>query len=260
VLDYMTVGSSSYNALQIVYVMRSPKHLTVTGSYTYSKSLDDSSSTSIVNSTDRLNISAQNGLSDFNAAQILNLGYTLKLPTPFSRQRLVRMVFGDWSTSGIYNARTGHPFSGVAGSDESLLGESTEYLNFTPGGYHPLPSNRNRAAKVEQWFNTNDVALNTVPGTFGNVPRNFFIGPAFINTTLSVDRSFNLRPSGGYTLLFRLDAINAFNTPNLGQPSNVLSSDQAKNLSFGQILSTVGNNGVAGTNGRRLQLSGVLRF
>ena len=245
-LDYMTEGSASYNAVQLLFTTRSKSKLTTTASYTYSKSLDDSSNTGIVNSSDQPSISIHHARSDFDSQQILNLGWVYRLPTPNLRFRAASAVIGGWSISGIYNARTGHPFSAVSSTDTTLASEGSEYLNFVPGGYQPLSANRHRAQKVQQWFNTNDVQLTPKAGAYGNVQRNFFTGPAFINTTLSVTRLFAVPRLEGSTFSFRVDAINAFNTPNLGQPSSTLSNNAAKNGSFGVILATVGTNGAVG--------------
>ncbi len=259
VLDYMTAGSASYNALQFIYSMRSSRHLTTTASYTYSKSLDNSSTTGIKNSTDQPSLGVHRALSDFNATHILNIGFVYQFPTLAGAARPVRTVFGGWSASGIYNARTGHPFSATTSADTTLRDEPAEYLNFVPGVNPMLPSNRHRTQKVQEWFNVSGVAL-APAGTFGNIPRNFFIGPSFINTTLSLQRTFKLMHDRNKSFSFRADAINAFNTPNLGLPSALLSNNVTKNGSFGVILATVGNNGTVGTNGRRFQFSGTIRF
>jgi hypothetical protein len=86
-------------------------------------------------------------------------------------------------------------------------------------------------------------------------------------------------------LLFKAEAFNVFNTPNLAQPQATFSCTSTQlgggpclptNLSggasattpptlsatstFGQILSTFGNNGNTSTNGRRMQFSMTVYF
>jgi hypothetical protein len=62
----------------------------------------------------------------------------------------------------------------------------------------------------------------------------------------------------GMRFSFRGDALNVFNTPNLGAPEAAVSS--LNNINAGNIGSTTGSNTVAGPTGRRLQLSGTLFF
>ena len=84
---------------------------------------------------------------------------------------------------------------------------------------------------------------------------------AFISTNFAVGRLFPL-PREGATLGFKAEAYNVFNTPNLANPASVLSNSTSNSTinTFGVVLATVGTNGNVGTNGRRMQLSLVLRY
>jgi hypothetical protein len=79
---------------------------------------------------------------------------------------------------------------------------------------------------------------------------------------MAIGRIFTIPERRGMTLEFKADAFNVFNTPNLANPSAQLSNSATNQLigNFGKILSTVGTNGNVGTNGRRMQLSLVLRY
>lgn len=259
VLDYMTVGFANYNALQVIYIQRSRSWLTTTASYTFSKSIDDSSSTGISNSSDQPSIAIHRAVSDFNATQILNLGYVLHYRGIHRSNAFVRSVVNGWGLTGMYSVRSGHPFSVTSSGDVSLRDEKSEYLQIVPPGYAPLNAHRPRLQKVAEWF---DTASFTSPatGTYGNAPRNFLTGPGFISNNLGVTRAFPLSHDSGKTLNFRAEAYNLFNTPNLGQPFSSLSGVTSKNTNWGVILATVGNNGAVGTNGRRLQFDATIRF
>jgi hypothetical protein len=93
-------------------------------------------------------------------------------------------------------------------------------------------------------------------GHTGNVGRNSLYGPAYqqINFSLRRDLSF----SEGVIGELRADAFNVFNTPNLALPQASFSASSA--IGVGQILNTVGTNGAATTNGRRVQLAFILRY
>jgi len=310
-LDYMTVNSSSYNALQAIFVSRASRNLTAIVSYTYSKSMDDNSNgLNITNSTDQPTLDAHHARSDFNVTHILNMGFTQQMPRVIKGKPWVRAVLNDWSLTGIYTAHTGQPFSVTDAGDTTLRDERVQYAQFAPGGYHPLPSNRHRSAKVLEWYNAADVCvqggiywLNGIPeGTpsapptsppptstycangpptlanpsssgYGNIPRNFFTGPAFINTNMSVHRIFVLPRLEGWTLDMQVSAINTFNTPNLANPPTTgtsLPGGQAPPIDLGtpatavnesgRITATAGSNNAVLTNGRRVQLGAVLRF
>ena len=99
----------------------------------------------------------------------------------------------------------------------------------------------------------------TATGTFGNVTRNSLTGPAYINLNASIIKRLQL-PGEGHILELKLDGFNVFNTPNLANPGSSLASSTSANVNFGIITNTVGTNGVVGSNGRRVQIGGILQF
>ena len=212
----------------------------------------------------------------------------------------IRAILNGWLFSGVYNARTGLPVNVTLAGDVSFNGEPNQRPNATPGVPQTLPSNRHRSCayvpgvgtygsvnncKVQAWFNNvtvplpvgyvaplNNQGANTIcvppaafcnvgQGTTGNVGRNSLRGPAFIATSMAIGRIFPMGEKGT-SLEFKADAFNVFNTPNLANPSAVLSNSPSNAAigNFGVILSTVGTNGNVGTNGRRMQMSLVLRY
>ena len=82
---------------------------------------------------------------------------------------------------------------------------------------------------------------------FGNNHRNNVFGPGQIIFDLSAGKTFNLWPER-YTFQLRVDAINALNHANFGNPGTSLSTGSA-----GVINSTT-------NNGRALQLGGRFSF
>lgn len=258
-LDYMTEGFSDYNAGQVIYIERSREWLTATASYTFSKSIDDSSNTNITNTTDQPSLAIHRAVSDFNATQIFNLGYVLRYPSVTKGDRLLRAVINDWGLAGMYSVRTGHPFSVNLAGDSSLRDEKPQYAEIVSGGYAPLLPHRHRFDEVAEWFNTAEFSSPT-NGTYGDAPRNFLNGPAYISNNMSLMRTFQISQERGTSLAIHISAFNVFNTPNLGQPASTYAPTATKNDNFGLILSTVGANNDFGTNGRRLQFDATLRF
>jgi hypothetical protein len=74
----------------------------------------------------------------------------------------------------------------------------------------------------------------TVQYTYGNLGRNAFRGPAFLNWDLSLFKDFPLGASvEGRRIQFRSEFFNAFNNVSLGNPGSTLG-----NSNFGIISST----------------------
>ena len=69
-------------------------------------------------------------------------------------------------------------------------------------------------------------------GTPGTSPRRFFYGPGSFNTDLVLQRSFYLTETK--TLLLRLEAFNAFNTPQFFGPAAV--GGDISTGSFGKVV------------------------
>jgi hypothetical protein len=102
---------------------------------------------------------------------------------------------------------------------------------------------------VGQWFDTSALAA---VNRFGNLGRNVVIGPSFINTDLSVMKTFTM--AGGTRMQLRADAFDVFNHPNFGSPDNVVGTP-----TFGKISRTRLPTGEAGSS-RQIQLAAKLLF
>jgi hypothetical protein len=174
------------------------------------------------------NLGLEYAASDFNATHILNLGWILQLPRVAAAHTWRDVAFDDWSFGGIYNARTGNPFSVTNAGDVSYTDERTQRAQLIPGMNPNLPSNRHRSCpyagpsncKVQDWFNVSAFQEPTF-GTFSNLRRNSLIGPTYINTNMDLQKYFYT--GEGKTLELRMDAFNVFNAANLAQPNASLS-------------------------------------
>jgi hypothetical protein len=70
-----------------------------------------------------------------------------------------------------------------------------------------------------------------LPGTNGNLGRNVFRGPGFVQTDLSLAKKFKIGER--FSIQIRTDAFNAFNRVNLEDPVVDLA-----NANFGKSVST----------------------
>ncbi len=259
----MTVGTANYQGLQMIGGMRGGKVLTVQASYTYSKSRDELSNglttqTTLADVWPTVNPKYNYGYSDFDARHVLNLSWVITFPPrPIGSRfdRLVMRAVARWQFSGYYSAHTGMPFIVTSGGDYALNGENGQRAVIKAGVSPYLSSGRHRADKVNEYFNTDAFDYPKL-GTLSPVPRNYMRGPGFISNNMAIGRNFNLDKR--FALIFRADAFNVFNTPNLSNPVGIFS--KSAGAQYGKVLSTAGTNGAVNTNGRRMQLSLSLRY
>ncbi|MDR3734156.1 MAG: carboxypeptidase regulatory-like domain-containing protein [Acidobacteriaceae bacterium] len=229
--DFSTLGWSNYHALQLG-VTRRAKNLTVNGNYTWSRSLDVGSS---YNSEGGylpfpFELRKNYGPSDFNAAHNMSFSYVLHLPALSRRNYYLREVLGGWTYSGIYSARTGSPVNVVVGYDQAYSTTPNQPPVVT--GNWRLPSNRHRKDKMAEYFNRTAFTAPPV-GAYGNASRNLIVGPAAINNSMAISKSFVLpKMRSGTHLDFRCDAFGVFNTPNIG-------NFNSNNLQIGSTMGTI---------------------
>ncbi|MCI0338552.1 MAG: TonB-dependent receptor [Acidobacteria bacterium] len=239
------VASSSYNALQTTLRRRARNGLTLLLSYTFSRSIDTTSSTDIADDIasqnfpqNSYNLRADRGLSDFHRSHQFLASFNYELP--FGRGRaflsqtrgLSAALISDWQLNGIIMALSGRPFTpqyesgSLAVRRPNLIGDP--YLNIPAGlGFNP--------------------AAFSDPGNApGSAGRNILIGPAFNTVDLSLLKNFLLKEN--IRLQFRAEAFNLFNHPNFGVPGFFLD-----NATVGRYTKTV-------SEGRELQFALKLIF
>ena len=282
IVDILSIGTSSYNALQMQYTQRGGRYLNMLASYTFSRAIDvDTNGQTTSNAVPNVfNIRSDRGLSDNNATHIFSLGWVTRFPKVTSNSFIVRGLLNNWVYSGTYQAHSGRPYSVIINNDSALDGEPNQRAALVPGANPLLPSNRHRLDKVGEYFNIDAFTYPTV-GTFSPVGRNTFIGPGYIMTNMTVGRDFPLqRLREGMRLNIRVEGYNVFNTPNLGQPQAKFSCSTTSTKGgsctaaggsyplisgtsspiFGSIRNTFGNNSNTSTNGRKLQLAATVFF
>ena len=290
-VDLASTGSSTYSGLQVQYTQRGGKKLTLLGSYTYSKAIDEQTQSQTTSNQipNVFNLNSERGLSDYDARHIFNLGWVLSPVRITSSSFLTRAVLNNWTYSGKFLTHTGRPFSVTLNNDTALDGEPNQRAAIIPGMSPLLPQNRHRLDKVAQWFNPNAFTYPSI-GTFSNVQRNSYIGPAYIQTDMNIGRQFSLaRLREGMRFSLRADAFNVFNTPNLANPAHGFSCNSTSigappttnpsatssfsnygkscvgagdipSTTLGAVQSTFGNNANTSTNGRKMQFNGTLFF
>ncbi|MFB3829633.1 MAG: carboxypeptidase regulatory-like domain-containing protein [Bryobacteraceae bacterium] len=220
VLNAFSEGNSSYHGLQMSVERRVANGISVEANYTWSKSIDESSSeptpgqgSSIIPYSRKAN----RGPSDFDINHRFVLSYVWALPRLSTGGTLVRNVIGGWESSGFWTMQTGTPFGIASGTDRSLSGLGIDNADLIGNPY--LDTNRPRKDLINQYFNTAAFAPAAL-GTFGTAPRNFMRRLGSWNADLSLMKKFRVRE--GTSIQFRSEFFNAFNNVNLSGPQTSL--------------------------------------
>jgi Carboxypeptidase regulatory-like domain len=226
-----SVGNSSYNSLQ-ASVRHTGHGLTLLFGYTYSKSLDQSSS--LADPVNPFNHNLTRALSAFDLRHVVVASYEYQLPFDHFFSRGKSLLKG-WTISGITRVSSGFPVTISSDGDTSLMGslpngvnnQSLDLPDFTPG---PLNLNSN-PRNGQSYFNTFLFQPQAL-GTPGNSPRRFFYGPGMFNSDLALLRSFQFSESKA--LQFRLETFNTFNHTQFFGPAAV-NGDSDSDL-FGHVV------------------------
>ncbi len=200
---YLSDSTANYNAFQ-VYATKRKGDFLATVSYTWSKTLTDSSS--LTANPDNWRDRRYNyGVADFDRRNVFATTYFYDSPLFRHRGGFVGTALGGWQLSGITRVQSGPPITILANAP---LGNTT--LN---------GRRANRIAGVSlaptvtgQWFN---------PAAFGNPSAispgtdsvGSFTGPYSFVTDLSLRKYFKL-PRENMGLMFESDFFNIFNRAN----------------------------------------------
>ena len=248
-------ANSNYNGASITVSRRMSSGLTVHSAYTYSKSLDNTSTASVAFDTrinNQLSGAASYGPSDFDRRQRWITSYDY-LPTFFAhRHDFAGRALGGWESSGVFTLQSGSPFTVV----DSAGGGAYGYLSspdlvtpdFAPGFScsnafaSGSPMSRINGYLKRDAFVPAPAVANSPDGStgFGNVPRNCFAGPRELNLDFSVTRSFHVTEH--QNVKFSAEFFNLTNTTSLGNPMYPIDIESAPPTasSFGTINQIVG--------------------
>jgi hypothetical protein len=227
-----TIGNSNYNALELS-VRHTSRRLELFAAYTYSKSIDQSSS--LGEQINPVDPSLSRAISAFDMKHNFVASYSYQIPFERLFRAPNRWTQG-WALSGITRFSSGFPVTLVNLGDNSLLGAEPNGVNnfgvdepdFTPG---PLKLNSN-PRNGQPYFDTSLFSLQPL-GTPGTSARRFFYGPGINNYDMALLK--NLKLTESKSLQLRLEAFNVFNHAQFFGPAAV--DGNINSSSFGQVLS-----------------------
>ncbi len=207
-----SVGDSTYNALQVRAQQRFRRGISMNASYTFSKSIDDSSTFGGVGNTvaqNWLDLAAERGLSSFDRRHVFSLNWVLTSPagqpgSHFAPNGLSARLLKDWQLSGGITAETGTPLTA------RVLGTAAQGVAQTGG----VGSGRAEATGADLASSTGffNLLAFTVPppGVFGDAGRNTIPGPGLFSVNAAFGRSFQFGDTRR-RLELRCEATNVFN-------------------------------------------------
>lgn len=224
---YSSGASSNYHALQVSFSKRLSRGILINGNYTWAKNIEEG-----LTHQDSYNIRGDRGLSTIDIAHRFVISYLYELPFGKGRKfganapGLLDAIIGGWQFNGITTFQSGTPLTITA--------------NSTAGLFNPLtrPNTNGKdprlGGKVDERLNKYfDTSVYSQPAafTFGNVgPTVNIRNDGVKNFDLSLFKQF--APLEKMRVQFRVEALNAFNTPRFGSPTTSVTSN-----TFGQITS-----------------------
>ncbi len=234
-------GTANYNAGSIKVTRRFSKGLSVIASYTWSKSLDD---TSGIRSQGNDNLFPQNneclacdyGPSAFDVRNRIVGSALYELPIGPGKllpvtSKALNAVIGGWQVGGTFIHQTGAVATPLLGFDNSSIANpGGNFDRPNPTGISPYLSDSARS--LSEWVNK-AAYTPAAPGFYGTVTRGSFTGPGYTNLDASLHKVFNMPYNEKHQLAIRFEAFNALNHPNWGTPILNYSSS-----TFGRITGT----------------------
>jgi hypothetical protein len=244
-----TVGISNYNALQVSVNKRFSRGWQVTGSYTYSHTLDEQSALGLFfTGNDPNNPRTAYGNSDFDRTHVFTVSYHYEFPTFAHANGWVKQIVNGWGFNGLTVYQSGQPYSvndysggvagiywgggadfitnpivpvgGVGATATNPVLQGTWGVNGTKPVLNPLAFGPTPAFAP----GTNGVppCNGTVCDTFENGyttgQRNIFRGPFQDRFDFGVFKNFKLTER--FALRYDVNAFNIFNHPSFDIPNN----------------------------------------
>jgi len=212
-------ANSNYNSLQIA-ARRSIGSLTLSASYTYSHSIDNSSDRADALFVDPTNPGISRASSNFDIRHAFTLSYVYALPF-FKAPGVTHTLLGGWQISGITTALSGPPFTvstaGTAFADNAGLAsgisgavQAFPQLVSNPNGTSQAQRAAFAAADIFGVLNYNPNAYAAPIGlTYGDSGRNTLNMPGRLNFDFGLFKSFPIKEK--YAFEFRWENFNIFN-------------------------------------------------
>jgi hypothetical protein len=228
-----STSSSDYHGATLQLKRNFQQGFLLQGAYTFGRALNDADiAVGTTAFQDAADIGAERAVAGYDVTHKLSLVGLWELPFFKNGSKVTRAVVGGWQFAGSAILQSGSPLN-VTNGASFPRGDFNADGN---GGDRPnAPAD---SVKQSGWSNAEYLAgifratdfPTPAPGQNGTLGRNAFRGPGFIDISLSLSKKF--RVTDRWAGEFRLDAFNALNRVNLGDPVMDLS-----NTNFGRSTS-----------------------
>jgi hypothetical protein len=245
-----SAGNSVYNSASIRLRRRMAHGIAISGSYTYSKSIDDASSIGgggVVVAQNPFDIAADRGLSSFDQRHKFTGNWVYELPFgenhKFAQRGPLSHILDGWQWSGDFTIGSGLYFT------PRVLGNSVDISRGVSGSLRANVTGTPFSLSdptTRDWFNTaafcspatagsstpasGSTCANPNGTSFGDAGRNIIEGPGQITFNMSLNKIITIKESRA--LEFRIQAANVFNTAHFAGINTVVNS-----LTFGEVTS-----------------------
>jgi hypothetical protein len=226
-------ATSTYNGLQL-YVVKRKGDLELTGAYTWSRNLTDTSGNGdgLDVGEDPFNRHYNYGPASFDRRQIFVATYDYHIPFLRDKKGVEGAILAGWEVSGITRFQSGAPFTPTGNT--AIGTRRADYLGGPVLLSNPGP---------DGWINPAVFAPAPL-GRRGNAPVGIVTGPNLQTWDFSMRKQFRLTER--FNLRFQADMFNAFNRANFRAPDvafgtcTVTATSQCapSNGAFGKIGTT----------------------
>lgn len=215
-------GHSFYNSLQTLLGWKGAAGLQLQAAFTWSKSIDDDSSTfARTDATNSIGIPVDGvpgfnrGLSGHDVRRHLNIQAVWNLPRPAGS---FGTLIGAWRVGSVVTSGSGLPFSATLAYDAARTGTSRpDYRGGQRPDANPAFTGSAVTGDPSRWFLTG-AFLRPTPGYLGNLGRNTLTGPSWFSADLNLARDILIREPEGLRLSLRFEAFNLTNHANFALP------------------------------------------
>ena len=208
-------GNSIYHAGQVRLMRRFARNMSFNILYTYSKSIDDSSTFGGVGNVvaqNAFDLSAERGLSSFDRRHVLNLNYVLSTPTQASWWKR------NWTLSGSALLESGTPLTArILGNQSNVAGTGVVGSGRAEATGLPITDGSG-------YFNPAAFTY-PAPGELGDAGRNTIPGPWSWSLNTAFGRYFTIGGEGSRKRIeLRFETNNTLNHVNITNVNTVFGS------------------------------------
>jgi hypothetical protein len=257
-------GGATYHSMQVGWNRRFTNNLMFGISYTWSRSMDDSSNYRDI-MPDNYNPTNLWGPSEYDARNMAVINYLYVLPFFRNQNTFTEKLIGGWQLSGSTQFQAGQPCGVGTNNDYAGVGEVGSFgcgtntsegqfwvMNRTPNilkQFSGYPGQQNNKYFTTTNADGSPIFTQPAAGTFNlqRGVRNSIYGPGFQNWNIALKKKFPINERAGFE--FNADAYNFVNHPNwaqIGQAGGLQLNPTAG--TFGQVTQK------STTNPRNLQV------